>query len=296
MAREIKTIAIIGGGLMGGGIAQVAIMGGLNVILNDISMEFAEKSKAGIVRWLNKDVTKGRISSDVRDAAIERLTLSADLADVKDVDLVIEAIPENLELKKNLFAKLSDLCDEDIVLATNTSAISISAIAAAVKNPERVCGMHFVSPVPLMPLMELVKSITTSEETVATAKKVAEQMGKSVIIAKESPGFIINRMLNTMLNQAATLVELGIGSVEDVDAAMRVGLNHPMGPLEIMDMAGVNVTLAALTAMYEESHDPAFSPSMLIRRMVNLGWCGRKTGKGFYIYHEDGTKTPNPDL
>lgn len=296
MEHNVKTIAVIGGGLMGGGIAQVGIMAGFNVILNDISMEFAEKSKDGIVKWLDKDVAKGRITQDTRDAALSRLSLSADLTDVKDVDLVIEAIPEKVELKKDLFKKLSNLCREDIVLATNTSAISVAEIASVVKNPERVAGMHFVSPVPLMRLMEIVKSIATSNETVEIAREVARQMGKTVIVAKDSPAFILNRMLDPMANEAITIVELGIGSIEDVDTAMRVGLNHPMGPLELMDMAGLDVLLDAVTAIYNETNDPKYKPSMLLRNMVRMGWKGRKTGKGFYIYHEDGTKTPNPDI
>lgn len=293
---EIRKIAVIGGGLMGGGIAHVAIEAGYDVILNDVSMEFAQKSKDGIVRWMDKDIAKGRMTAEAKEAALSHLTLSCDLEDIMDVDLVIEAIPEKIELKKSVFSKLSKICREETILATNTSAISIAEIASVVKKPERVLGMHFVSPVQRMKLMEIVKTLATSEETIAYAREVAAKMGKTVIVAKDSPAFILNRMLDPMANEAITIVELGIGSIEDVDTAMRVGLNHPVGPLELMDMAGLNVLLDAINAIHNETNDPKYKPSMLLRNMVRMGWWGKKTGKGFYIYHEDGTKTPNPDI
>jgi len=293
---NIKNLYIIGGGLMGGGIAQVGITHGFEVTLIDISMEVLERSKAVIKKNFQKEIDRGRMAAEVAEEALKHLNLSTDITSAKDADLVIESVSEKKELKKSIFAQLSEVCREDILLATNTSAISIAEIASVVKNPDRVIGMHFVSPVPKMHLMEIVRSIATSNETVAAARQAGEALGKQCIISKDSPAFLINRMLDPMVNEAIQLVENGIGSIEDVDAAMRVGLNHPMGPLELMDAAGLDVLLDAINAIHQETNDPKYKPALLLRNMIRIGWLGRKSGKGFYIYHEDGTKTPNPDI
>ena len=293
---KIKKLFVIGSGLMGGGIAQVGICSGFEVTLVDISQDALERAKATIIKNFNKEISRSRMTEESAAAALKLLTLTTDITAAKDANLVIESVSEKMELKKNIFSQLSDICREDIVLATNTSAISVTALASMVKNPSRVVGMHFVSPVPKMPLMEIVRNIATSDETIAIAKEMGAALGKQHIVSKDSPMFLLNRMLDPMANEAINLVEKGIGSIKDVDAAMRVGLNHPMGPLEIMDAAGLDVLLDAMTALHQETNDPKYKPALLLRNMVRIGWLGKKTGKGFYIYHTDGPKTPNPDI
>jgi len=293
---NVKNLHIVGSGLMGGGIAQVGITHGFEVTLIDISEAALNKAKAVMEKSFRKEISRGKMTEAEAEEAFKHLTLTTDMNAAKDADLVIESVSEKMELKKKIFSQLSEICREDIILATNTSAISITALASVVKNPSRVCGMHFVSPVPKMDLMEIVRCIATSAETIALAREVGTAMGKRCIISKDSPAFILNRMLDPMANEAMLLVELGIGSIEDVDAAMRIGLNHPMGPLEIMDAAGLDIFLDAMTAIYQETNDPKYKPSLLVRNMVRIGWLGKKTGKGFYVYHSDGSKTPNPDI
>lgn len=293
---NIKTIFVCGSGFMGAGIAQTAICSGYNVILNDISMEILEKSAAGIKKMLEKSVAKGKMSQADSEVAMNRLTLSVDRMAAQNAELVIEAVVENLDIKKSIFQKLSAICAEDTILASNTSSISIAEIASAVTNPQRFLGMHFFSPVPLMKLLEIVKGIGTSEETVMLAKTVGEQLGKKCIISKDRPAFIVNRMLDPMINEAIDLVESKTGSIEDIDNGMKYGLNHPMGPLELIDMAGIDVELCVMEVLYRETGDPKYRPSLLLKDMVRMGWLGRKTGKGFYVYGESGEKVPNPDL
>lgn len=292
----IEKIFVVGSGLMGAGIAQVAITAGYQVALNDISMEILEKSRAGIDKMLSKNVAKGKMTEEEKTDALARLILSDELSSAADADMVIEAAPEKAELKKSVFFGLSGICREDTIFATNTSSISIALIASAVKNPERFVGMHFFSPVPLMELLEIVKGIGTSDETVAAAKEVGTKFGKKCIVVKDSAGFIVNRLLVPMMNEAANLLELGVGSIEDIDTAMHKGLNHPMGPLALMDMTGIDIALSAMEVIFTETGDSKYRPSQLMKNMVRMGWLGRKTGKGFYVYNEDGSKAPNPDL
>ncbi len=294
--KDVKKIFVVGGGFMGSGIAQTAITAGYEVTLNDLNDAIVEKAKAGIEKMLQKNVSKGRMTEEAMAAAMARLMVTADLSAAADADLVIEAAVEKVEIKKSIFAKLSDICAEDAILASNTSSISIVELASAVKNPNRFIGMHFFSPVPLMRLLEIVRSIATDDETVAAVKAVGGKLGKTCIVSKDKPAFIVNRMLDPMLNEAIAILEAGTGSIEDIDTGMKCGLNHPMGPLELLDMAGLDVELAVMEVLYRETGDPKYRPAGLLRDMVRIGWLGRKTGIGFYVYHEDGTREPNPAL
>lgn len=294
--KDVKKIFVVGGGFMGSGIAQTAITAGYEVTLNDLNDAIVEKAKAGIEKMLQKNVSKGRMTEEAMAAAMARLIVTADLSAAADADLVIEAAVEKVEIKKSIFAKLSDICAEDAILASNTSSISIVELASAVKNPNRFIGMHFFSPVPLMRLLEIVRSIATDDETVAAVKAVGGKLGKTCIVSKDKPAFIVNRMLDPMLNEAIAILEAGTGSIEDIDTGMKCGLNHPMGPLELLDMAGIDVELAVMEVLYRETGDPKYRPAGLLRDMVRIGWLGRKTGIGFYVYHEDGTREPNPAL
>ena len=293
---EVKKIFVVGGGFMGAGIAQTAICSGYDTVLNDVSMDILEKSRAGIETMLGKNAAKGRMSEEERTAALTRLSLADSLSCAADADLVIEAVVERPEVKKSVFSALSAICRGDTILATNTSSISIAEIASALKNPARFLGMHFFSPVPLMKLLELVKGIATSAETVETARSVGERLGKNCIVARDRPAFIVNRMLDPMINEAISLLEAGVGSVEDIDSGMKLGLNHPMGPLELIDMAGIDIELAVMEVLHRETGDPKYRPAGLLRDMVRMNWLGRKTGRGFYVYHADGTREVNPDL
>lgn len=293
---EIKKIFVVGAGLMGAGIAQVAITADYEVTMYDISMEIVERSKVNLDKMLSKLVSKGKMSEEDKAAAMGRLSVTDQLTAAADVDMVIEAAPEKVDLKKNIFKQLSDVCREDTILASNTSSISIAEISSVVKNPARFVGMHFFSPVPLMKLLEVVKGIGTSAETIETAKEVGKRMGKTSITVKDSPAFVINRMLVPMMNEAACLLAAGVANVEDIDTGAKLGLNHPMGPFELMDMTGIDVALAALETVFRETGDPKYRPSQVLLDMRRMGWLGRKTGIGFYIYNEDGTRTPNPNL
>lgn len=293
---DVNRIFVVGGGFMGSGIAQTAITSGYSVTLWDLSQELVDKAAAGIERMLNKSVTKGKLSQDAKNAAMARLTGTVDLNDAAEAGLVIEAVAECVSIKKDLFSQLSEICEEKTVLASNTSSISIAELSSAVQRPERFIGMHFFSPVPLMKLLEIVRGVATAPETVEIARRVGERLGKVCIVAKDRPAFIVNRMLDPMINEAIGLLEAGIGSVEDIDTGMRYGLNHPMGPLELIDMAGIDIELAVMEVLYQETGDPKYRPATLLRDMVRMGWLGRKTGKGFYVYGADGMRTPNPAL
>lgn len=293
---DLNRIFVAGGGFMGSGIAQTVITSGYSVTLWDLSQELVDKAADGIERMLNKSVAKGKLSQDAKNTAMARLTGTVNLNDAAEAGLVIEAVAECESIKKDLFRKLSKICDEKTVLASNTSSISIAELSSVVEHPERFIGMHFFSPVPLMKLLEIVRGVATTSETVEIARRVGEQLGKVCIVAKDRPAFIVNRMLDPMINEAIGLLEAGIGSVEDIDTGMRYGLNHPMGPLELIDMAGIDIELAVMEVLYKETGDPKYRPATLLRDMVRMGWLGRKTGKGFYIYGADGTRTSNPAL
>ena len=292
---SIQNIFVVGAGLMGSGIAQNAITTGYNVTLNDQNMAALERAKAGIEKALNRDVEKGRMTAEDCAAALARLSLDATIESAKNADLVIEAIYENLEAKQAVFKGLEDICPAHTIFASNTSSISLTALAAATKRPDRVVGMHFFSPVPKMRLCEVIFGLLTAEDVLHQIKTVGEQMGKTLILSDDKPGFIVNRALLPMLNEACVIVGSNIGSVEDMDNGMKLGCNHPMGPLELADMIGLDILLNVMTILAGEYGDK-YNPSLLLRKLVTAGFLGRKTGKGFYIY-EDGKKVGvNPAL
>lgn len=291
----IQNIFVVGAGLMGSGIAQNAITCGYNVILNDQRQEALDRAKAGIEKALNRDVEKGRMAARDRDAALTRLSLDATMEGAKGADLVIEAIFENLEAKQAVFSALEEICPEHTIFASNTSSISLTALAAATKRPARVVGMHFFSPVPRMRLCEVIFGLLTTQDVLDAVKEVGEKMGKTLIQADDKPGFIVNRALLPMLNEACVIVGSYIGSVEDVDNGMKLGCNHPMGPLELADMIGLDILLNVMTVMDQEI-GAKYHPSLLLRKLVISGFLGRKSGAGFYIYEDGKKKGVNPVL
>ena len=291
----IQNIFVVGAGLMGSGIAQNAITCGYNVVLNDQRQEALDRARAGIEKALNRDVEKGRMTAEDRDASLARLTTDVTMEGGRNADLVIEAIFENLEAKQAVFSALEDICPEHTIFASNTSSISLTALAAATKRPTRVVGIHFFSPVPRMKLCEVIFGLLTTQEVLAAVKEVGEKMGKTLIQADDKPGFIVNRALLPMLNEACVIVGSYIGSVEDVDNGMRLGCNHPMGPLELADMIGLDILLNVMTVMDQEI-GAKYPPSLLLRKLVVSGFLGRKSGAGFYTY-ENGKKVGvNPVL
>ena len=291
----IQKIFVVGAGLMGSGIAQNAVTAGYAVTLNDQNMAALERAKNNIEKMMRRDVEKGRMPAEECEAALARLTLDDTIEGAKDADLVIEAIYENLQAKQAVFQKLEDVCPEHTIFASNTSSISLTALAAATKRPDRVIGMHFFSPVPKMRLCEVIFGLLTAQDVLTSIKEVGEKMGKTLILADDKPGFIVNRALLPMLNEACVIVGSHIGSVEDVDNGMKLGCNHPMGPLELADMIGLDILLNVMTILAGEYGDK-YNPSLLLRKLVTAGFLGRKSGKGFYIY-EDGKKVGvNPAL
>ena len=291
----IQKIFVVGAGLMGSGIAQNAVTAGYAVTLNDQNMAALERAKNNIEKMMRRDVEKGRMPAEECEAALARLTLDDTIEGAKDADLVIEAIYENLQAKQAVFQKLEDVCPDHTIFASNTSSISLTALAAATKRPDRVIGMHFFSPVPKMRLCEVIFGLLTAQDVLTSIKEVGEKMGKTLILADDKPGFIVNRALLPMLNEACVIVGSHIGSVEDVDNGMKLGCNHPMGPLELADMIGLDILLNVMTILAGEYGDK-YNPSLLLRKLVTAGFLGRKTGKGFYIY-EDGKKVGvNPAL
>ncbi len=281
---NIKTIGVIGAGQMGSGIAQVAAMAGMDVIMNDIKDEFVQRGLSGITKFLSKSVEKGKLTADVKDAALKRIKPSVDLKDMKNADHIIEAAIEKEDLKFKLFQDLDSICGPDVILSTNTSSIPIGRIAAKTKRPDKVIGMHFFNPVPLMELVEVISSITTSDATFKTTWDLAIKFGKSPASAADYAGFIANRILMPMINEAVFCLYDGVGSREDIDKVMKLGMNHPRGPLELADLIGLDTCLSVMETIYNGFQDSKYRPCPLLRKYVEAGWLGRKTGRGFYEY------------
>jgi len=282
---EIKNVFVVGSGLMGGGIAQVTAFAGYKVKMHDVKEEFTAKGMEAIKDSLGKFLSKEKITQEQHDAALANLTTTTNLEEASDSDLVVEAVFEDLEVKKDVFGKLDKICPEHTILATNTSAIPISSIAAATARRDKVVGTHFFSPVPLMRLCEIIRGLETSEETIETAEAWARSLGKeTVLVRKDHAGFIANRLYSPMGMEAVRMLEAGVATPEDIDKAMRFGYNLPMGPLELADMTGLDVSMNAALAIYNDTGDPKFYPPPLLRRMVASGNLGRKTGRGWYDY------------
>ncbi len=281
---EIRRIFVAGAGQMGSGIAQVCAQSGFEVIMRDIDDKILEKGMGVIESGLNQMVKKGVIEEADKEAVLKRLNPTKDIKLAAEVDVVIEAVPENKEIKQNLFRELDHICPPRTIFASNTSSISITTLAKVTDRPDRVIGMHFMYPVPLMKLVEIVKGYLTSEETLSTIKELSKALGKEYIVAKDYPGFLSTRLAMPFFNEAFYLLYEGIGTKEDIDKAARLALNHPMGPLELADFIGLDSILSILKVMYEGYGDPKYYPCPLLTQLVEAGHLGRKTGKGFYDY------------
>ncbi len=284
MVFEIKTVGVLGAGQMGSGIAQVAAASGYEVVMADINQDALDRGMAAITKSLDRLIKKERITVDEKTTVLGRITASLDVTAFSDVDIAIEAATENEALKAKLFRQLDEICKPGAILATNTSSISITKIAAVTNRPQDVVGMHFMNPVPIMKLVELISGLATSPETMEATKVLAEKMGKTTVVAADYPGFIVNRILMPMINEAVFALMEGVASVEDIDAAMKLGTNQPMGPLTLADFIGLDTCVAILEVMHNGNGDPKFRPCPLLRKYVDAGWLGRKTGRGFYDY------------
>ncbi|MBW1705325.1 MAG: 3-hydroxybutyryl-CoA dehydrogenase [Deltaproteobacteria bacterium] len=283
---DIKKLGVVGAGAMGNGIAQIAAQIGCEVVMRDIKDEFVERGMKSIDKFLSRSVEKGKLEAGEKDAILGRIKGTTDMSQLKDMDFVIEVVIEDLELKKSVFKELDELCRPEVILASNTSSMSITEIAASTNRPERICGMHFFNPVPLMRLVEVIRGFSTSDETIAVTTELAKKMGKiTVEVKKDSPGFIVNRIMIPHMLEAIKIVEEGIASIEDVDTAVKNGLNYPMGPFELMDLTGIDIAYFVSEYFYKELNKESkwVSPGLL-KTMVRAGKLGRKTGGGWYAF------------
>jgi 3-hydroxybutyryl-CoA dehydrogenase len=282
--EDVRKVGVIGCGIMGSGIVEVCAKAGTEVTYVEVDDEQVERGRARIEKSLGRAVERGKLSEEDRGGVISSIHGTSDFEELKDSDLVIEAATENLGTKLEIFKALDGITREDIVLATNTSSLPIVELATQTKRPDRVVGMHFFNPPPVMKLLELVRAITTSDETVEFARGMGERLGKTTVMAKDRAGFIVNYLLTYYLNSAIRMIEEGFASKEDIDTAVKLGLSHPMGPFELLDLIGLDTMMAVADVLYEEFRDPDVAPPPLARRMVAAGFLGRKTGKGFYDY------------
>ncbi len=281
---EIKKFGVIGAGQMGNGIAQVAAASGLNVLMSDIKEEFTEKGKAAIAKNLNRMVEKSKLSRSEADAVISRVQTTVDLEDMHEVDFVVEAAVERQDLKFKIFEDLDRICRPEVILSTNTSSIPIGRIASQTGRPDKIIGMHFMNPVPLMQLVEVIRGLVTSEETFQLTWELCKKFGKIPAEANDFPGFIANRILMPMINEAVFCLYHGVGKVEDIDTVMKLGMNHPMGPLALADLIGLDTCLAIMNTLYDGFKDSKYRPCPLLQKYVESGRLGRKSGRGFYEY------------
>ena len=280
----IRAVGVIGGGQMGNGIAHVAAASGLPVVLVDLEESLLAKARETISRNLEREVSKGKRTAADRDAALSRLSTATDVGRLSGADIVIEAVVESEKVKRDLFGRLDTVCKAGTILASNTSSISITRLGAATKRPDRVIGMHFMNPVPMMQLVEVVRGIATSDAAAAAVEELARKMGKTAISCNDSPGFVSNRVLMPMINEAIEALREGVATPEAIDGIMKLGMNHPMGPLQLADFIGLDTCLAILKVLHEGFGDPKYRPSPLLSKMVDAGWLGKKSGHGFYEY------------
>jgi 3-hydroxybutyryl-CoA dehydrogenase len=279
-----ELIGVVGAGTMGNGIAQVAARAGYDVVLRDVTEEFLERGMKAIDRSLQRDVDKERLREEEKRAIVGRIRTTTALSDLSGAVFVVEAIYENLEAKQAVFRKLDETCGHEAILASNTSSISITKLGAATRRPDKVIGMHFMNPVPVMKLVEVIRGIATSDETWARTRALTERMGKTALECNDSPGFVSNRVLMPMINEAVFALYENVATRESIDGIMKLGMNHPMGPLTLADFIGLDVCLAILNVLHTELGDPKYRPCPLLRKYVDAGWLGRKSGRGFYEY------------
>lgn len=280
----MKKIFVLGAGTMGAGIVQAFAQKGYEVIVRDIKDEFVERGISVINKGLSKQVAKGKMTEEVKEEILARISGTTDMNLAADCDLVVEAAIENMKIKKEIFVELDKICKPEAILASNTSSLSITEVASATSRPDKVIGMHFFNPAPVMKLVEIIRGMATSQETFDVVKEAALAIGKEPVEVKEAPGFVVNRILIPMINEASFILQEGIASVEDIDTAMKYGANHPMGPLALGDLIGLDVCLAIMDVLYNETGDNKYRASNVLRKYVRAGWLGRKTGKGFYDY------------